>query len=193
MKHTTSIQKKCLIWSSFCLTIALVVSCALPPSPPHIEMNQTLRGVELGFNKKTMLFEFGKADLRATAMPYLDQAAYLIIYKSSKHVIVEGYTDNIGTIEFNQALSDARAKVVRDALVKRGVSVKRLKSVGLAFHRPVMPNNHEAGRVLNRRAEITLLDETVDKLFANDSNHAFEAAFTRLKHMVDQGTVRPLS
>ena len=117
----------------------------------------------------------------------------MIIYKSSKQVVVEGYTDNIGSIEFNQDLSDARAKVVRDALVKRGVSSKRLTSIGLAFHRPVMSNNHEAGRTLNRRAEITLLDETVGILSKNNSRNSFESAFVKLKQMVDQGTVKPLS
>jgi len=175
------------------MTIAFVVSCALPSSPPRIEMNQTQRGVELGFDSKVMLFEFGKASLHTSASSYLDQAAYLILHKSSNQVDIEGFTDNIGSLEFNQALSDARAKAVRDALIKRGVSNKRLKSIGLSFHRPIMSNAHESGRAQNRRAEITLMGENINKLADSKSNATFEAAFIKLKHMVDQGTVRPLS
>lgn len=140
-----------------------------------------------------MLFEFGNANLSHAAAPYLDKLAFLILYKSSKQVAVEGFTDNIGSIEVNQAFSNARAKVVSEALQKRGVRAKRLKSVGLAFRRPVMSNSFEQGRAMNLRAEITLLDETVDRLADASSNNAFQLAFSKLKNMVDQGAIRPLS
>ena len=160
---------------------------------PLYHMDQTSRGVEVKLKNNVMLFEFGKASLSAAAVPYLDKLAFLIIYKSSKQVAVEGYTDNIGSIEVNQELSNARAKVVSEALQKRGVPAKRLKSVGLAFHRPVMSNSQEHGRALNRRTEITLLDESMDKLNDDTSNNAFQLAFSKLKNMVDKGTIRPLS
>jgi outer membrane protein OmpA-like peptidoglycan-associated protein len=156
---------------------------------PLYHMDQTSRGVEVKLKNNVMLFEFGKASLSTAAVPYLDKIAFLIIYKSSKQVAVEGYTDNI----VNQALSNARAKVVSEALQKRGVPAKRLKSAGLAFHRPVMSNSQEQGRALNRRTEITLLDETMDKLTDDASNNAFQLAFSKLKTMVDKGTIRPLS
>ncbi len=176
------------------MAITLVASCTLTPTrTPLYKMDQTPRGVELKLNNNVMLFEFGKANLTTAAMPYLDKVAFLILCKSSKQVAVEGYTDTIGAIEVPQPLSDARAKVVSDALQKRGVPAKRLKSAGLAFHRPVMSNSHEKGRALNRRTEITFLDETVDGLADRTSNNAFESAFAKLKNMVDQGTIRPLS
>jgi hypothetical protein len=56
-----------------------------------------------------------------------------------------------------------------------------------------MSNSLEQGRALNRRAEITLLDETVDKLTDESSNNTFQLAFSKLKNMVDQGAIRPLS
>ena len=165
----------------------------IPVHKPLYHMDQTARGVEVKLNNNVMLFEFGKASLSTAAVPYLDKVAFLIIYKSSKQVAVEGYTDNIGGIEVNQALSNARAKVVSEALQKRGVPAKRLKTVGLAFHRPVMSNSQEQGRALNRRTEITLLDETMDKLSDDASNNAFQLAFSKLKTMVDKGTIRPMS
>jgi outer membrane protein OmpA-like peptidoglycan-associated protein len=194
MKHTTSNHHTLTQILSVLLATTLVASYNLMPMKKQLyQMNQTTRGVELKLNNNVMLFEFGKANLSHAAAPYLDKLAFLILYKSSKQVAVEGFTDNIGSIEVNQALSNARAKVVSEALQKRGVPAKRLKSVGLAFHRPVMSNSFEQGRALNRRAEITLLDETVDRLADDSSNNAFQLAFSKLKNMVDQGAIRPLS
>jgi outer membrane protein OmpA-like peptidoglycan-associated protein len=194
MKHTTSNRHTLAQWLGMLLAITLVASYNLIPMKKQLyQMDQTTRGVEVKLNNNVMLFEFGKANLSHAATPYLDKLAFLIIYKSSKQVAVEGFTDNIGGIEVNQALSNARAKVVSEALQKRGVPAKRLKSAGLAFHRPVMSNSLEQGRALNRRAEITLLDETVDKLTDESSNNTFQLAFSKLKNMVDQGAIRPLS
>lgn len=194
MKHTTSNRHTLAQWLGMLLAITLVASYNLIPMKKQLyQMDQTTRGVEVKLNNNVILFEFGKANLSHAATPYLDKLAFLILYKSSKQVAVEGFTDNIGSIEINQALSNARAKVVSEALQKRGVPAKRLKSAGLAFHRPVMSNSLEQGRALNRRAEITLLDETVDKLTDESSNNAFQLAFSKLKNMVDQGAIRPLS
>ena len=194
MKHTTPNRHTLAQWLGMLLAITLVASYNLIPMKKQLyQMDQTTRGVEVKLNNNVMLFEFGKANLSHAATPYLDKLAFLILYKSSKQVAVEGFTDNIGSIEINQALSNARAKVVSEALQKRGVPAKRLKSAGLAFHRPVMSNSLEQGRALNRRAEITLLDETVDKLTDESSNNTFQLAFSKLKNMVDQGAIRPLS
>ena len=193
MKHTTSNRITLPQSLGIFVAIAFVASYNLLPMKQQLyQIDQTKRGVEVKLNNNVMLFEFGKANLSHAAAPYLDKLAYLIIYKSSKQVAVEGFTDNVGSIEVNQALSNARAKVVTDALQKRGVPAKRLKSAGLAFHRPVMSNSFEQGRTLNRRAEITFLDETVDKLTDESSNNAFQLAFSKLKSMVDQGAIRPL-
>jgi outer membrane protein OmpA-like peptidoglycan-associated protein len=194
MKHTTSNHHTLTQILSVLLATTLVASYNLMPMKKQLyQMDQTARGVELKLNNNVMLFEFGKANLSHAAAPYLDKLAFLILYKSSKQVAVEGFTDNIGSIEVNQALSNARAKVVSEALQKRGVPAKRLKSVGLAFHRPVMSNSFEQGRALNRRAEITLIDEKIDRLVDDSSGNAFQLAFSKLKNMVDQGAIRPLS
>jgi outer membrane protein OmpA-like peptidoglycan-associated protein len=194
MKHTTSNHHTQAQWLSIFLAITLVASYSFFPMKKQLyKMEQTARGVEVKLNNNVMLFEFGQSKLSQASAPYLDKLAFLILYKSSKLVAVEGFTDNIGSIEVNQVLSYERAKVVSEALQKRGVPAKRLKPAGLAFHRPVMSNNIEQGRALNRRAEITLLDETVDKLSDESTNNAFQQAFSKLKNMVEQGAIRPLS
>lgn len=74
-------------------------------------------------------------------------------------IAIEGHNDNVGSLPSNQQISDARAKVVRDALLTRGVPAERLKAEGFAFQRPVVSNTNEEGRALNRRVDIIILDE----------------------------------
>ncbi|HMS25902.1 MAG TPA: OmpA family protein [Burkholderiaceae bacterium] len=164
------------------------------PTPPKavIAIDQTPRGVQIPL-PNTVLFQFGKSDLNtAAADPYLDKIASLIKSKSNKPVAVEGHTDNVGTLPANQQLSEARAKIVRDALQARGVPADRLKAEGFAFQRPVVSNSNEEGRAMNRRVEIIILDEKVENITAGEPANAFESAFAKLKAMVDAGLVKPL-
>ena len=157
-----------------------------------ISIDQTPRGVQIPL-PNTVLFQFGKADLNTLAAdPYLDKIATLIKTKSTKQVAVEGHTDNVGSLPSNQQISEARAKVVRDALQARGVPAERLKAEGFAFQRPVVSNANEEGRALNRRVDIIILDEKVENITAGEPANAFESAFAKLKAMVDAGLVKAL-
>ncbi|RYF80826.1 MAG: OmpA family protein, partial [Chitinophagaceae bacterium] len=64
-------------------------------------------------------------------------------------------TDDVGTSESNQTLSDNRAKAVKDYLVKQGVAESRLLSTGYGEEKPVADNKTAAGRAKNRRTEMT--------------------------------------
>lgn len=157
-----------------------------------IAIDQTPRGVQIPL-PNTVLFQFGKADLNTTAAdPYLDKIATLLKTKSTKPVAIEGHTDNVGSLTSNQQISDARAKVVQDALLARGVPAARLKAEGFAFQRPIVSNSNEEGRTLNRRVEIIILDEKVENITAGEPANAFESAFAKLKAMVDAGLVKAL-
>jgi OOP family OmpA-OmpF porin len=73
---------------------------------------------------------------------------------------IEGHTDNIGNAEYNQKLSDARAKSVRQYLIKNfGIKASRLTAVGYGLTKPIASNDTEEGRQKNRRVEAVL--ETV--------------------------------
>lgn len=181
------------------LSAALLAGCSTPAPAPVaaapkavISIDQTSRGVQIPL-PNTVLFQFGKADLNtAAADPYLDKIASLIKNKSTKQVAVEGHTDNVGTLPANQQISEARAKVVRDALQSRGVPAERLKAEGFAFQRPIVANSNEEGRALNRRVDIIILDEKVENITAGEPANAFESAFAKLKAMVDAGLVKAL-
>ena len=69
---------------------------------------------------------------------------------------IEGHMDSDGNSDISLAISDARANRVREELVARGVSGDRIRSVGMGEHYPLVSNNTEEGRRLNRRVEIVI-------------------------------------
>jgi len=74
-------------------------------------------------------------------------------YPNAKFAI-EGHTDNTGSAKVNQKLSEARAKVVMDKLIEKGVNPANLTSAGYGSTKPVATNKTKEGRALNRRTEI---------------------------------------
>jgi len=70
---------------------------------------------------------------------------------------VQGHTDNIGEIDYNQDLSERRAEAVRQALLERGVEANRLRSRGFGESQPIAPNDTEEGRAKNRRTQFVII------------------------------------
>jgi OOP family OmpA-OmpF porin len=68
-------------------------------------------------------------------------------------VEVQGFTDSIGTEEYNQGLSERRANAVKDYLVERGVNPEKISAKGYGELNPVASNDTKEGRALNRRVE----------------------------------------
>jgi len=105
-----------------------------------------------------ILFATGKADLQPTLKESLAKiAGILIVYKDPK-LVVEGHTDNQGSKDFNQKLSEDRAANVKNYLIEQGVDAARLTSVGSAFDKPIADNNTKEGRAKNRRVELIIQD-----------------------------------
>lgn len=69
---------------------------------------------------------------------------------------IVGHTDNTGKVDYNQTLSERRAKSVYDYLVEQGVSTKRMMYEGKGIHQPVADNTTVGGRAQNRRVEIMI-------------------------------------
>jgi OmpA-OmpF porin, OOP family len=99
-------------------------------------------------------FDFDSAVLRKDAEPVL--AALYDGLKSDKSasINIEGHTSSEGATEYNQTLSEKRAKSVVADLTKRGIVASRLSPVGVGEVRPIAGNDDEAGRSLNRRVEV---------------------------------------
>ncbi|MBI3297572.1 MAG: OmpA family protein [Elusimicrobia bacterium] len=107
-----------------------------------------------------VLFDSGKADLKAAASPLLEAIAKDMINLKNE-VRVEGHTDNVpvrkGPYKSNWELSMARAYAVIRQLEASGVDPRRISGVGYGEYRPAGDNKSAEGRAKNRRIEISLL------------------------------------
>ncbi|MFM9847353.1 MAG: OmpA family protein [Hyphomicrobiaceae bacterium] len=108
-----------------------------------------------------ILFDFDKADIRASAAPALKQAAEIVRKGARGTVTVEGHTDAKGSAGYNQKLSERRSASVQKWLVEReGLQAMRFQTKGFGAARPVAPNakpngaDDPEGRQKNRRVEI---------------------------------------
>jgi OmpA-OmpF porin, OOP family len=84
----------------------------------------------------------------------LDEA--IVILKANPKITgeVRGYTDSTASAEYNQKLSEGRAKAVRDYFIKQGIAPERIRAKGFGETNPVASNDTVAGRALNRRVEL---------------------------------------
>ncbi|MEG6505093.1 OmpA family protein [Nitratidesulfovibrio sp. 1201_IL3209] len=105
---------------------------------------------------RSIQFALNSAKLDATATSILVETASIL--KSKKGSIeVAGHTCSLGTDEYNQKLSEARAKSVKDFLVKQGVESSRLITKGYGESQPKYDNSTEETRKLNRRVELSFI------------------------------------
>jgi outer membrane protein OmpA-like peptidoglycan-associated protein len=120
------------------------------------EARETERGVVLTLGD--MLFDSGGVELKPGAQLILDRLAAYLEANPGARAIIEGHTDNVGSPNLNQALSERRADAVAAALRSRGVDLDRLETVGLGEAYPIASNDTSAGREENRRVEVVLSD-----------------------------------
>jgi OOP family OmpA-OmpF porin len=102
-------------------------------------------------------FDTASATLRPDSAAALQNVLALISGRPASHWIISGHTDNQGSGDLNQKLSQARAASVIAWLVSHGVAENRLTPRGFGASHPVADNSTEAGRALNRRVEMQLV------------------------------------
>jgi formylglycine-generating enzyme required for sulfatase activity len=102
-------------------------------------------------------FDIGKSIVKPEGFPVVDQIAEYLKENPKTRIVVEGHTDNTGSAEKNQVLSESRAKSIKTELVKRGIEETRLETKGYGASKPIGDNKTKAGRTQNRRVTITKL------------------------------------
>lgn len=105
-------------------------------------------------------FDFNRADLKPQFYPALDQVASTMAEYNQTIVEVSGHTDNVGSDEYNQRLSEQRANAVSNYLTGRGLMRERFEVVGMGERYPVADNTSDFGRAKNRRVEIRVVPLT---------------------------------
>lgn len=103
-----------------------------------------------------VLFESGRADLRAGADSKLNKLVAFLNKYPDRVVTIEGYTDSVGSEDYNQALSQRRADSVRSYLLREGIESGRISASGMGENNPVAGNDSALGRQQNRRVAVII-------------------------------------
>lgn len=119
-----------------------------------LNAKKTDRGLVLTLGD--VLFDTDKATLKPGAIPAIDRLTAFLKDAPDRSVEIEGHTDNVGTDEYNQDLSQRRADAVRQALLSRGVTPDRIRATGKGESFPIASNDSAGGRQQNRRVEIII-------------------------------------
>lgn len=123
----------------------------------ELEARPTDRGLVLTLGD--VLFDFGQATLKSGGMQTVTQLGDFLNEYPERKILIEGFTDSIGSEAFNQALSAKRAENVKNALMNNGVRSDRIRIRGYGTQHPVASNATEEGRRQNRRVEVVISDQ----------------------------------
>jgi outer membrane protein OmpA-like peptidoglycan-associated protein len=108
---------------------------------------------------KQIHFAFNKAIIRPESYPVLDSVVQVLKENESMVIEVQGHTDNVGAPNVNKPLSQQRADAVRKYLIDKGIAAGRLTAVGYGQDKPLVPNDSEKNRALNRRVQFVRMEK----------------------------------
>lgn len=91
--------------------------------------------------------------IKPESFPSLDKVADFLSKNTNFRLDLVGYTDNVGSDEYNQKLSERRANAVKDYLVKKGIAETLITAVGKGETNPIADNSTAEGKEKNRRVE----------------------------------------
>src|ERR1019366_1688633 len=119
-----------------------------------LQTTETARGLIM--NLSDVLFDFNKFSLKPEAREKLAKISGILLAYPDLKVQVEGYTDNIGSDDYNQNLSEKRASSVRDYLVSESVAEANITAEGYGKSNPIADNSTNSGRAQNRRVALVV-------------------------------------
>ena len=126
-----------------------------PNSFPH-QVSDFVKPARLTLGESIVGFEYNSDRLKESSLPILNEIAEVLKKFPIYRIIIIGHTDSKGTVEYNQDLSDRRAKNVLKYMKGRGVK-SHMTPVGYGEDRPLADNGTSEGRAKNRRVEFRLL------------------------------------
>lgn len=119
-----------------------------------VDVRETRRGVVV--NLPDVLFDFDRSALTPSARHTVQDIAQAIKDRGPRRISVEGHTDSVGTVPYNQRLSEDRARSVSHELVNNGIPRSNISTRGYGERDPIASNNSASGRQRNRRVEIVI-------------------------------------
>jgi outer membrane protein OmpA-like peptidoglycan-associated protein len=137
----------------------------LPPPPEPKKAKIVEERIEI---TEKVQFAYDDSTILSKSFDLLNDVA-LVMQQNPvvKKIRIEGHASSEGSASHNKALSDRRAKSVKDFLLNAGVSEDRMEAIGYGVERPIADNETEAGREKNRRVEFNIIERlTADELAA---------------------------
>jgi len=105
---------------------------------------------------RNIFFETNSYELKNESTAELNKLVQFLNQNPTVNIEVSGHTDNVGSDQINQKLSENRAKSVYSFLILKGIKSDRIMFKGYGKTQPVSDNSTDAGRALNRRTEIKI-------------------------------------
>jgi outer membrane protein OmpA-like peptidoglycan-associated protein len=123
---------------------------------PGAEVERVGEGIKITLSENMVNFAFNSAELTSSAKTNLDKLATVLINNPDTNINIYGHTDNKGTAQVNQKISENRANSVKNYLISKGIASSRMITMGRGFSEPIASNDTEAGRAQNRRVEFAI-------------------------------------
>ena len=127
-----------------------------------VKTRRTALGLVMNLGSDTLKFDFDKATLRPENREILSRIAGVLLTSAGYRVQIYGHTDDIGTAEYNQQLSERRAATVREYLVQAGIDNEIIATKGFGKSSPLVAETSNEARSMNRRVEIGIIDTMVN-------------------------------
>jgi len=129
------------------------------------ETRNTAMGLVMTLDSKSIRFDFDRATIKPEYRDILNRIAGILMAFKGYNLAVYGYSDDVGTQEYNLQLSQRRAQAVRDFLVQAGIAPATISVKGYGKSDPRVAGDSDEARAANRRVEIAIVDS---KLLTND-------------------------
>ena len=126
-----------------------------------VETRRTPNGIVISLPSSIFRFDFDKADLNQQNRELLSRIAGILLISKAYGLSVFGYTDDVGTVEYNRQLSLRRANAVKDYLVQAGLDPAIINVKGYGKTSPRVEGTSDEDRSKNRRVEIALTDSSI--------------------------------
>jgi outer membrane protein OmpA-like peptidoglycan-associated protein len=124
---------------------------------PGATVERVGEGIKLTLGENSVRFDTNKSTLTATAKANLDRLVPVFKSYADTDIVIYGYTDNTGTVEHNQTLSEQRSASVKTYLASKGLNTGRFTTTGMGIADPVATNDIPEGRTQNRRVEFAIV------------------------------------
>lgn len=125
------------------------------------ETRRTRGGLVMNLDDDTVKFDFDRAEIKPEYREILSRIAGILLTSSGYRVQIYGHTDDVGTVAYNQTLSERRARSVRNYLVEAGIDPAIISVRGFGKSDPLVQGTSPEIRARNRRVEIGIIDTVI--------------------------------